>query len=281
MPKRELTFLGLSEDGSSLVVADSAGSQYTIKVDGRLSATLGHPVRPGQMEIALQPLSPKDIQARIRAGATAAEIAAENGEDIERIRRFEGPPLADREFAANQARKCLVRSDAADATLEGLVGARLNERGVTIESAQWDSWRREDGCWTVLVAFPAGSAERVATWVYDPESRHVTPEDDEAARMLDPTLVSNSSLRLVAEELSSTSPDIIENIEVVTVVEHVVVEERLAEVTSITGAAKAQPEPAVSPAATPARSKSKSKSKRASVPSWDEILFGGGKDDEG
>jgi hypothetical protein len=99
--------------------------------------------------------------------------------------------------------------------------------------------------------------------------------------MLDPTLVSNSSLRLVAEELSSTSPDIVENIEVVTVVEHFVVEERLAEVTSITGAAKAQPEPAVSPAATPARSKSKGKSKRASVPSWDEILFGGGKDDEG
>ena len=277
MPKRELTFLGLSEDGSSLVVADSAGSQYTIKVDGRLSATLGHPVRPGQMEIALQSLSPKDIQARIRAGATAAEIAADTGEDIERISRFEGPPLADREFAANQARKCLVRSESSEGTLEGLVGARLNERGVTIDSAQWDSWRREDGRWTVLVAFPAGSAERVATWVYDPGSRHVTPEDDEAARMLDPTLVSNSSLRLVAEEAEIVTHDsIVENVEVVEVVETVIVEERLAEVTSIKGAAKSQPEPDATPAAT----RSRSKSKRASVPSWDEILFGGGKDDE-
>jgi hypothetical protein len=234
MPKRELTFLGLSEDGSSLVVADSAGSQYTIKVDGRLSATLGHPVRPGQMEIALQSLSPKDIQSRIRAGATAAEIAADTGDDIDRISRFEGPPLADREFAANQARKCLV-------------------------------------------AFPAGSAERVATWVYDPESRHVTPEDDEAARMLDPTLVSNSSLRLVAEEATIVADDgIVQNVEVVEVVETVIVEERLAEVTSIKGAAKSQPKPA----ATPATTRSRSKSKRASVPSWDEILFGGGKDDE-
>jgi len=280
MPKRELTFLGLSEDGSSLVVADSAGSQYTVKVDGRLSATLGHPVRPGQMEIALQPLSPKDIQARIRAGATAAEIAADTGEDIDRIRRFEGPPLADREFASEQARKCVVRSDASEFTLEGLVGARLNERGVTIESAQWDSWRREDGRWTVLVAFPAGPAERVATWVYDPESRHVTPEDDEAARMLDPTLVSNSSLRLVAEEsvtlLEKDIVEVVEVIDVVEVAEEVVVEERLAEVTSIKGATKPQPEPAAKPAASRARSKSK----RASVPSWDEILFGGGKDDE-
>jgi hypothetical protein len=274
MPKRELTFLGLSEDGSSLLVADSAGTQYTIKVDGRLSATLGHPVRPGQMEIALQTLSPKDIQSRIRAGATAAEIAADSGEDIERVRRFEGPPLADREFAAEQARKCLVRSDASEFTLDGLVGARLNERGVTIESAQWDSWRREDGRWTVLVAFPAGSAERVATWVFDPESRHVTPEDDEAARMLDPTLVSNSSLRLVAEEVATATPE--EIIEVVEVVDKVVVVERLAEVTSIKS--EVQPEPAVAPAAP--RSRAKSKPKRASVPSWDEILFGGGKDDE-
>jgi len=229
------------------------------------------------MEIALQPLSPKDIQARIRAGATAAEIAADTGEDIDRIRRFEGPPLADREFAAGQARKCLVRSDAAEGTLESLVGARLDERGVTIESAQWDSWRREDGRWTVLVAFPAGSAERVATWVYDPESRHVTPEDDEAARMLDPTLVSNSSLRLVADEVAVAPPnDNVEVVEVVEVVETVIVEERLAEVTSIKGTAKAQPKPAATPAAT----RSRSKSKRASVPSWDEILFGGGKDDE-
>ena len=277
MPKRELTFLGLSEDGSNLVMADSAGSQYTIKVDGRLSATLGHPVRPGQMEIALQPLSPKDIQARIRAGATAAEIAADTGEDVDRIRRFEGPPLADREFAAGQARKCLVRNDAVEGTLESLVGARLDERGVTIESAQWDSWRREDGRWTVLVAFPAGSAERVATWVYDPESRHVTPEDDEAARMLDPTLVSNSSLRLVADEVAVVPHlDCVEVVEVVEVVETVIVKERLAEVTSIKGAAKVPPEPAAKPAAT----RSRSKSKRASVPSWDEILFGGGKDDE-
>jgi hypothetical protein len=274
MPKRELTFLGLSEDGSSLLVADSAGTQYTIKVDGRLSATLGHPVRPGQMEIALQTLSPKDIQSRIRAGATAAEIAADSGEDVERVRRFEGPPLADREFAAEQARKCLVRSDASEFTLDGLVGARLNERGVTIESAQWDSWRREDGRWTVLVAFPAGSAERVATWVFDPESRHVTPEDDEAARMLDPTLVSNSSLRLVAEEVATATPE--EIIEVVEVVDKVVVVERLAEVTSIKS--EVQSEPAVAPAAP--RSRAKSKTKRASVPSWDEILFGGGKDDE-
>jgi hypothetical protein len=170
-----------------------------------------------------------------------------------------------------------VRSEASESTLEGLVGARLNERGVTIESAQWDSWRREDGRWTVLVAFPAGSAERVATWVYDPESRHVTPEDDEAARMLDPTLVSNSSLRLVAEEATIVADDgIVQNVEVLEVVETVIVEERLAEVTSIKGAAKSQPKPA----ATPATTRSRSKSKRASVPSWDEILFGGGKDDE-
>ena len=107
-----------------------------------------------------------------------------------------------------------------------------------------------------------------------PESRHVTPEDDEAARMLDPTLVSNSSLRLVAEEATIVVHDNI--VEVAEVVETVIVEERLADVTSIKSAAHAQPEPAAKPAAT----RSRSKGKRASVPSWDEILFGGGKDDE-
>lgn len=304
MSKRELTFVGLSEDGLHLIVADSKGSQYSVRLDPRLSTALSDPYRPAQLEIPLQPLSPKDIQARIRAGATAEEISAETGEDLERVRRFEGPPLADRAFAAEQARRCHVRgSSSPESTLDAIVGARLDERGVTTDAAHWDSWRREDGRWTVIVAFPAaGSVERVATWIYDPDARHVSPDDDEAERMVDPSaaetirhLPQRRPAAVSSDPIASTVPaapevdgeaatpetDEVRMAEVIDIVEI----ESSADVIEV-ATAVSEPRSSDTPELdldlapeTPKPAARKPKGRKGGIPSWDQILFGGKDDD--
>ena len=44
------------------------------------------------------------------------------------------------------------------------------------EAATWDSWRREDGRWTVVVT-PSGEAHP-ATFLFDVKSRYVVPADE-------------------------------------------------------------------------------------------------------
>ena len=96
---QELRLVAVSEDGSYLVLATAGrGTRFTLPVDDRLRAAVrGHFSRLGQFEIEVEsPLRPKEIQARIRAGETAEEIAETAGIPVERVRWFEGPVLQER-----------------------------------------------------------------------------------------------------------------------------------------------------------------------------------------
>lgn len=178
---RELTFVGLSGDGTALLVKDDRGTTYAVPLDERLSTAVRRDrTRPGQLEITLEPLRPKDIQARIRAGATTAEVAEAAGWEVAKVERFAGPVLAERAWIAEQAQAVEIRRPEGDIRLVDLVAERLGARGGDAEHARWDSWRRDDGRWTVLLAYPAGSGDRVATWTYDTAGRFVVPDDDEA-----------------------------------------------------------------------------------------------------
>ena len=60
------------------------------------------------------------------------------------------------------------------------VGRGQNERGVDEDNVRWDAWRREDGQWTVLMAYPSGKGDRVATWLFDVAAMSLVADDDEA-----------------------------------------------------------------------------------------------------
>src|SRR6266699_355129 len=108
---QELRLVAVSEDGSYLVLATAGrGTRFTLPVDDRLRAAVrGHFSRLGQFEIEVEsPLRPKEIQARIRAGETAEEIAESAGIPVERVRWFEGPVLAERAYIATQAQSASV-----------------------------------------------------------------------------------------------------------------------------------------------------------------------------
>jgi len=187
---QELRFVAVSEDGSYAVLAIPGRSgRYILPIDERLRAVaLGQTSRLAQYEIEVEsPLRPKEIQARIRAGETAEEIADAAGIPVERVRWFEGPVLAERAYIADQAQSGSVRR-AGDATGPGprlgdIVTERLSAAGSDPADGQWDSRKRGDGNWQVSLTFPSAGRLHVAEWVFDPRRRHVMPDDDNAARL--------------------------------------------------------------------------------------------------
>ena len=186
---QELRFVAVSEDGSYAVLAIPGRSgRFMLPIDDRLRAVAkGQFSRLAQYEIEVEnPLRPKEIQARIRAGETVEEIADAAGIPVERVRWFEGPVLAERGYVAEQAQNASVRRQG-DSTpgprLGDIVGVRLTELGADPEDAQWDSRKHGDGSWQVQLAFRAGGRLHIAEWLFDPRRRHVAPADDNAARL--------------------------------------------------------------------------------------------------
>ena len=182
---RELRFDGLSPDGSRLVMAGKDGQKYTVVIDERLEAAVRRDrARIKQVEIEQAGvLRPREIQARIRAGATAEDVAAASGLPIEHIRRFEGPVLTERAWVAEQAQSTEVRRPGGDIELGDMVAERLAGQGVDAAEVAWDAWRRDDGLWVVIVTFPLGPNTHVATWTYDSTSRTMTVADDNAREL--------------------------------------------------------------------------------------------------
>ncbi len=185
----ELRLVAVSEDGSYAILAvPGRGGRFSLPIDDRLrTVARGQFSRLAQYEIEVEsPLRPKEIQDRIRAGETADEIADAAGIPIERVRRFEGPVLAEREYRAQEAQRATVRSPGDTGPgprLGEVVAERLIELGASPDDARWDSRKRSDGNWQVQLTFTAGGRSQAAEWVFDPRRRHITPDDDQAARL--------------------------------------------------------------------------------------------------
>jgi Protein of unknown function (DUF3071) len=187
---QELRFVAVSEDGSYAVLAvPGRSARFTLPIDERLRAVAtGQTSRLAQYEIEVEsPLRPKEIQARIRAGETAEEIADAAGIPVERVRWFEGPVLAERAYIADQAQAATVRRQGDSAgpgpRLGDIVPERMSAMGADPEEGQWDSRKRGDGNWQVQLTFSAGGRLHIAEWTFDPRRRHVMPDDDNAARL--------------------------------------------------------------------------------------------------
>ena len=180
---QDLRLIGVHEDGQHLLLADADGGRYRLGLDEALRAAARRDrPRLGQLQIEIEGgLRPRDVQALIRRGLSAEEVADRAGWTVEKVRRFEGPVLAEREHVAQMAQKCAVGSrGAGPVTLAERVSERLRDRGVDRDDVEWDSSRDDEGVWQLTLTFAAGGRQRTATWRYEPLGGSVTATNDEA-----------------------------------------------------------------------------------------------------
>lgn len=175
-----LTFVSLQADGTHLVLSDNSGHTFHLPITPELRAAIRKPAPQLSVPPSDTTLRPRQIQSMLRAGVSVAEIAAAGNTTEDRVRRFEGPIIAEREWAISQAQECAVGRELGSPTLGDLVINRLAERGVDTDALQWDAYREDNAPWTVTVSYVAGEQERCARWRLDPQTCSVRALEDEA-----------------------------------------------------------------------------------------------------
>ena len=312
----KLTFTGRSADGKRLLLVDESGQEHFLVIDARLRRALsGVPESNGQLEIPMEStLRPRDIQTRIRAGESPESVAHAAGTSVEKIMPFAAPVMAERAHVAERAQLASVRRRASESgarTLGEAVNAQLRAHNVDPGAVEWDAFRREDGRWTLTALYEVAGRTGTATFSHDPRGNFVTVDDDDARWLVGDTAPAAPTesaaddlaaarqrrLNAVSGEDDALGADAIEMV----TGEEPAHEESATETTmelSDTSLGAEQPVEAyldsgdtrepdaaedekAAPAEAPAEPKARPAKKRgrASVPSWDEIMFGGGKND--
>ena len=180
-----LTVAGLSGDNKRLLLVSDSGEQFSLAIDARLRAALrGEHARLGQLEITMEStLRPRDIQTRIRGGESPESVAQAAQTSVDKIMPFAAPVLAERAHVADRAQRSSVRRKSGDAgarTLGDAVSSQLRPLNVDPTSVDWDSWRREDGRWTLTGSYVTSKRKGTATFAYDAPGNFVIAENDDA-----------------------------------------------------------------------------------------------------
>jgi hypothetical protein len=253
---RELKVVGLDLDGKYIIcegLNENGDSTEKFKLradDGLWAVVRGDGARPRQTQIEIEVTSmlrPKEIQARIRAGASVEEVAAATGEDIARIQRFAHPVLLERSRAAELATAAhpMLADGPAVLTLMETVATALLARGLDPDNASWDAWRNGDGRWTVQMGWKAGRSDNLAHFRFTPGTHGgtVVAVDDTASELIDPNF--DRPLRPVAAvaQLDFDEP-------------------APAPVATATPEHEAEPEP------------TRSRRGKPPVPAWEDVLLG-------
>jgi hypothetical protein len=211
---RALRVVGITEGGGelSVVLEDSARQErFTVPADEQLrAAARGDLTRLGQIAIELESqLRPREIQARIRAGASVDQVAAAAGVPSQKIERFAYPVLLERSRTAEVAQRAHpMRADGPDTRmLADVVAHTFGLRGQEYVSAEWDSWKGDDGRWVVALSWRAGRSDNRALWAFQPGAHGgtVTAIDEHAHDLVEG--LPARPLRTVGPVIDISRPD--------------------------------------------------------------------------
>jgi len=171
----------IGTENGALLVSDDDGTRYRIAVDEVLQSKL--------RQVTPQPgigprLAPREIQAHIRSGMSAEDVATITGAPLEHIQKFEGPVLAERDYIVTSALGVPVHTAletdplALGATFGSAIRQRLHDLGATSE--RWASWKDLSLGWIVKLSFSANQIDHDARWRFDPKKLALDPMNNEA-----------------------------------------------------------------------------------------------------
>jgi hypothetical protein len=186
---RQLEVVAVSDDGDYVLLASTQGAAkptHSIRIDGRLHAAVRGKL--DNSERRESELSPKEIQARLRAGDSVEQVAKLANVPTSRVMRYAGPVISERERIVDQARAAVLhrpRGPESSIPLGEVVTKRLADTaGVRPDTIVWTARRRDDGGWVVAVTYQvARGGQRTASWLYQPTGRALTSLNPLATRL--------------------------------------------------------------------------------------------------
>jgi hypothetical protein len=202
---RQLHFVGFTPDHEGLVFAarkGAASGSYVVTLDANLLEQLdiarrqqlsrGYYYRP-QHDVrnrAESALSPREMQARLRAGRTVEEVAAEAGVDVEWVNRFAAPIFAEQARAIDRAGRVKLRATRrleSDRPLRAAVLRNLADRGVQMLDAEmdaaWSAFQLAGPEWVIRFRAHQDGRDLEAEWTYDMSAESLVARDPLAAEL--------------------------------------------------------------------------------------------------
>ncbi|CAN2190570.1 Protein of unknown function DUF3071 [Candidatus Nanopelagicaceae bacterium] len=271
-PMSELRLNGKNNEGTHLTLVDNDGTEFSLRISDTLRATVNQPrltsVPSSDEETTI---SVKEIQRRLRAGDAPEVIAREGNTTVDKVARFSGPILQEREYILSQARSAGLRKDATrlDISFLDAVVGKLVPRGVDADDLSWNTWRLPDTTWHIELHYPNRDGNGIATWNFDTSRRTINPTDDNGAWLIG----EEAPARIIDPGFINAEPSHPSRIETPAPIDlpgasslfsPVVVEEEKPETPRLV-AIRDTPSAADAEDGVVARAK---------IPSWDEIMFG-------
>jgi len=254
----ELRLTGKNPEGTHLTLTNPIGEEFTIRISDTLRATVNQPrLAAVAASDDVETMSVKEIQRRLRAGETMDAIARDGHISVEKVERFAGPILQERVYILDQAFSVVLRKESArdQETFYDVVISRLAPMGVDSDSLSWNTWRIDDGTWTIDLSYPNRDGHGSATWNFDLNRRSITATNENARWMLGQEPAPRTQTPGLVHSEPSHPSRIVDSI--------------------------SDPEPVretprlVAIRETPREEdRAEGISGRAKVPSWDEIMFG-------
>lgn len=192
---RKLHLVGLTTDRDGLIFTARKGSKsggYIVPLDKKVLAAIaaaadadnGDPAETpaplGEIEVVPKrlrsesALTPREMQARLRAGRTIDEVAAEAGVDTEWVARFAVPILAEQAQVVELARSLVYAKPRLGESTEPLGSAvvqNLSDRGVfmpdDVLQAGWSAFQLHDSVWMVRFRYRSRGRDQEAQWEID------------------------------------------------------------------------------------------------------------------
>jgi hypothetical protein len=192
---RKLHLVGLTTDRDGLIFTARKGSKsggYIVPLDDEVLAAVaevqadrngdGALDEVGLLDVEAVPrrprhqsaLTPREMQARLRAGRSIEEVAAEAGVDNEWVARFAVPILAEQAQVVELARTLVYakpRLGESSQPLGPSVMQNLSDRGIflpdDVAERSWSAFQLHDAVWMVRFRYRSRGRAQEAQWEVD------------------------------------------------------------------------------------------------------------------
>ena len=135
-------------------------------------------------------LSPREMQTRMRAGRTVAQVAAEAGVPIEWVERFAAPVLAEQAAAVERAQQSTMRTQRrgySDRALGPSVLRNLADRGIRLADDEfdqmWTAFQLAENEWVIRFKYRFRGRDLDAEWLLDEGAGSLTPGNRQATEL--------------------------------------------------------------------------------------------------
>jgi hypothetical protein len=207
----EMRFIEADEDYVFLESAD--GVKFRLQIDDQLRAATKRVTAAITSTLSV---SPREIQERVRSGASVSQLAESTGMSVELISKFAAPVLDEIAFVVNTALSVrLTFAGARPNTTEQIefgevIASRLRASGAS--AIEWSAIKLEGSTWRLRAAFLLASEAHEAAWLFEPKKLSLAPDNDMAIRLSTEETISTkvaSPLRVVEEHITVPSAAVV------------------------------------------------------------------------